>query len=159
MSATKEINPSVLALVDFLKSNPNTAFTFAEMADGAGVARATGFLRGVKTILGDNLVIGEKEVAGTKTVGAYSYVENEAYTPSEKSNPSDNSKATAQFLKDNDGAFTLDELSEALGFKVLSGHISGARAILGKANIVKNEVERPIMEVKTSYSYVPADAE
>ena len=52
MSATKEINPSVIAIVDFMKSNPNTAFTFAEMADGAGVARATGFIRGVKAILG-----------------------------------------------------------------------------------------------------------
>lgn len=153
MSATKEINPSVLALVDFLKSNPNTAFTFAEMADGAGVARATGYLRGVKAILGDSLVIGEKEMDGVKTVGAYGFAQNEDYKPSEKSNPSDNSKAVAAYLRDNDGSFTLDEMSEALGFKVLSGHISGARAILGKANVVKTEVERPIKEIKTSYTY------
>lgn len=152
MSA-KEINPSVIALVDFLKSNPGKAFTFAEMADGAGVSRATGFLRGVKAQLGDQLVIGEKEVPGVKTVGAYSYAANSEFTPSEKSNPSDNSKAVAAYLRDHDGAFTLDELSEALGFKVLSGHISGARVILGKDNVVKTEVERPITEVKTSYSY------
>lgn len=154
MSATKEINPSVIALADFLKSNPNVAFTFAEMADGAGVARSTGFLRGVKAQLGERLVTGEKEVEGSKTVGAYSYAANEPFTPAEKSNPSSYSKAVADYLKDNEGAFTLDELSAALGFKVLSGHISGARAILGKANVVKTDVERPVMEVKTSYSYI-----
>ena len=155
MSATKEINPSVIALVDFMKSNPNTAFTFAEMADGAGVARATGFIRGLKAILGDKLVTGEKEVETSKTVGAYSYELNDKdYKPSEKSNPSDNSKAVAKYLCENEGAFTLAELSDALGFKVLSGHISGARAILGKANIVKTEVERPTIEIKTSYTYL-----
>ena len=154
MSATKEINPSVIAIVDFMKSNPNTAFTFAEMADGAGVARATGFIRGVKAILGDKLVTGEKEVEVTKTVGAYGYVFNEAHLPAAKSNPSDNSKAVAKYLSENEGSFTLAELSDALGFKVLSGHISGARAILGKANVVKTEVERPATEVKTSYTYI-----
>ena len=154
MSATKEINPSVIAIVDFMKSNPNTAFTFAEMADGAGVARATGFIRGVKAILGDKLVTGEKEVEVSKTVGAYGYVFSEAYLPSEKSNPSDNSKAVAKYLSEHEGSFTLAELSDALGFKVLSGHISGARAILGKANVVKTEVERPAIEVKTSYTYL-----
>ena len=155
MSATKEVNPSVIAIVDFMKSNPNTAFTFAEMADGAGVARATGFIRGVKAILGDKLVTGEKEVEVSKTVGAYGYVLNdEAYKPAEKSNPSDNSKAVAKYLSENEGSFTLAELSKVLGFKVLSGHISGARAILGKANVVKTEVERPAIEVKTSYTYI-----
>ena len=155
MSATKEINPSVIAIVDFMKSNPNVAFTFAEMADGAGVARATGFIRGVKAILGDQLVTGEKEVEVTKTVGAYGYVRNdETYQPAEKSNPSENSKAVAKYLSENEGSFTLAELSDALGFKVLSGHISGARAILGKANVVKTEVERPTIEVKTSYTYI-----
>lgn len=154
MSATvKEINPSVIALVDFMKANPGKSFTFAEMADGAGVARATGFLRGVKAILGDALEIGTKDVESSKTVGAYGYAHNEDFTPAEKSNPSDNSKAVAKFLSENDGSYTLDELSEALGFKVLSGHISGARAILGKANVVKTEVERPVIESKTSYTY------
>lgn len=155
MSANKEINPSVIAIVDFMKSNPNTAFTFAEMADGAGVARATGFIRGVKAILGDKLVTGEKEVEVAKTVGAYGYELNDKdYKPAEKSNPSDNSKAVAKFLSENEGSFTLAELSDILGFKVLSGHISGARAILGKANVVKTEVERPATEVKTSYTYL-----
>ena len=154
MSATKEINPSVIALVDFMKSHPNTAFTFAEMADGAGVARSTGFIRGVKAILGDSLIVGEKEVEVSKTIGAYSYQLNDAdYKPAEKSNPSEASKATAAYLKEHEGEFTLAELSEALGFKVLSGHISGARAILGKANVVKTEVERPATEIKTAYTY------
>ena len=155
MSAVKEINPSVIAIVDFMKSNPNTAFTFAEMADGAGVARATGFIRGVKAILGDKLVVGEKQVVVNKTVGAYGYELNDKdYKPAEKSNPSDNSKAVAQYLQENEGSFTLADLSNALGFKVLSGHISGARAILGKANIVKTEVELPAFETKTSYTYI-----
>ena len=156
MSATvKEINPSVIALVEFMKANPGKSFTFAEMADGAGVARATGFIRGVKAILGDRLIVGEKEVESVKTVGAYGYALNDAnYKPSDKSNPSDNSKAVAKFLLDNAGeSYTLAELSDALGFKVLSGHISGARAILGKENVVKAEVERPTIEVKTAYTY------
>lgn len=152
MSA-KEINPSVIALVDFMKSNPGKEFTFAEMADGAGVARATGFIRGLKAQLGDKLAVIEKEVPSTKEVGAYGYVKNEEFAPSEKSNPSDNSKAVAAYLRDNDGAFTLDELSAALGFKVLSGHISGARAILGKGNVVKTMVERPTAEIKNVYIY------
>ena len=155
MSATKEINPSVIALVNFMKANPNTEFTFAEMADGAGVARATGFIRGLKAQLGDALKVGEKEVESTKTIGAYGYVENDKdYKPAEKSNPSENSKAVANYLREHVGSFTLAELSDALGFKVLSGHISGARAILGKANVIKTEVERPITEVKTSYTYI-----
>lgn len=153
MSAEKEINPSVIALVEFMKANPNTPFTFAEMADGAGVARATGFLRGVKSILGDSLIVGEKEVAATKVVGAYGYQKNVEFTPAEKSNPSENSKAVAQYLKDSENSYTLAELSDALGFKVLSGHISGARAILGKENVVKTEVERPVIEIKTAYTY------
>lgn len=153
MSATKEINPSVIALVDFLKANPGVAFTFAEMAEGAGVAKSTGFIRGVKAILGDNLVVGTKTVSVSKTVGAYGYQKNVEYTPSEKSNPSENSKAVANYLASNEGSFTLDELSEALGFKVLSGHISGARAILGKENVLKAEVERPASEDKTAYTY------
>ena len=158
MSATKEINPSVIALVEFMKANPGKAFTFAEMADGAGVARSTGFIRGVKTILGDSLIVGEKEVESVKTVGAYSYSANVEFKPSDKSNPSDASKATAAYLQENEGkSFTLAELSEALGFKVLSGHISGARAILGKENVVKVEVERPVLETKTAYTYSDAE--
>lgn len=155
MSATvKEINPNVIALVEFMKANPNKPFTFAEMADGAGVAHSAGFLRGVKTILGDALVIEPKELESTKSVGAYSYVRNEDFKASDKSNPSDNSKAVAKYLSENEGAFTLAELSDALGFKVLSGHISGARAILGKANVVKTMVERPDIDVKNVYTYI-----
>ena len=44
-------------------------------------------------------------------------------------------------------------ISAALGFKVLSGHISGARAILGKGNVVKTMVERPTAEIKNVYIY------
>ena len=150
----KEINPAVIALCEFIKANPGKAFTFAEWADGAGVKRATGYLRGVKEILGDNLVKGEAEMPTSKIVGGYTYQTIEDYKPSEKSNPSENSKAVADYFRDHLGeTFTLGQLSDALGFKVLSGHLSGARAILGKANIVREDVEVPSTEIKSVYTY------
>lgn len=150
----KEINPSVIALCDYIKGNPGKAMTFREWADGAGVKPATGFLRGVKAQLGDKLVIGEADVPATKIVGGYVYTQNEPFTPSEKSNPSENSKAVADFFRDHAGeSYTLAQLSDALGFKVMSGHLSGARAILGKANIVRSDVEVECTETKTIYIY------
>lgn len=150
----KEFNPAVIALCDFLKAHAGQTFTFRDWADGAGVKAATGYLRGVKEILGDALIKGEAEMPTTKIVGGYSYNLNEDYKPSEKSNPSENSKAVADWFRANEGkSVTLEQLSAELGFKVLSGHLSGARAILGKANITRTDVEVPTTEIKSVYSY------
>ena len=151
----KQPNEFVIRLMDTLKSNPGQRYTFASLCEAAGVERKIGFISSMKAHLGENLKSDKAMVEDSKTVSAYTY--NAPETPfvrTAKEEPSANSLAVANWFRDNEGNdITLADLSDALGFKVLSGHISGARAILGKENIVRSEIEVPVMVEKTVYWY------
>lgn len=157
-----EINPSAIALADVLRANPGKPLTFAEIADMAGVdPKKTGLIRTMKGILGaENLVIGKTEVhkPHMRKIGLYSYVKNEEFVPSEKSNPSAGSKAVAEYLLAHEGEeHSLAEIAAVLGLeaKPMSGYLAGAKAILGKANIVKvdKEIEADSVSEVNTYTF------
>ncbi len=73
----KPLSAPAQALVDALKSHPGEVFTFAELAEIAGVEPKTGYLRSVEANLGDALVKGEVEkiVERKSKVNTYTFVE------------------------------------------------------------------------------------
>lgn len=161
METEKTLSASAEAVITVLKEHPGEALTFAEIANFAGISpRLTGVLSSVKRVLGEHLVIGSKEVMGESkhAVSRYKYTAPETpFTPSAKSEPSANSKLLADWFVKNEGkAATLAEISEELGQPVASGYLAGARAILGKENIVKDGEEiayRPVKRTINTYTY------
>lgn len=149
MAKAKQISEMTQKVIDFLKSNDGVALSWKDIAEG---------VPGAKT---GHLTAAMKQIPVMVSEAGSTYVYNEAeYTPAKDSKPSEESKAVAAVFKANPGAeFTLAELSEKVGFKVLSGHISGARAILGKDNVVRIEYARTYTYVSDCEPDADVDAE
>lgn len=155
--ANSEKSPVSTALAGFLKDHAGEYFTLAQLSAELGVTINAGHLTGAKSILGkDAIVRNDVEAPASKVVGEYAYIKTVEYSPKEDSNPSDGSKAVAELLRSHEGAyFTLAEMAETLGYeKVPSGWLSGAKSILGKDNISKQDREVPTMKTVGAYSYI-----
>lgn len=146
----KPMSASAQAMSEVLKSNPGTKYTFTDLADLAGVEAKIGDLSSLRANMPE--LKSEKGSAPVaKKISVFTY--NAPETPFEsKSQPSENSIAVANYFRENEGnSYSLAQLSDALGFKVLSGHIAGARAILGKDNIVRGDATITVDAEKTLY--------
>lgn len=146
----KPMSASAQAMSEVLKSNPGTKYTFTDLATAAGVEAKIGDLSSLRANMPE--LKSEKGNAPVeKKISVFTY--NAPETPFEsKSQPSENSIAVANYFRENEGnEYSLAQLSDALGFKVLSGHIAGARAILGKDNIVRGDATITVDAEKTLY--------
>lgn len=141
------------AVVEALKANPE-GLTLAEINEATGLSLVAGNITSIKNKhLIENVGKRPIERQGSHKVCTYIFVTNEPAVKDGKQATYTESEQEIMKAANIDGEFTLNELSEKVGRKLVPGSISG---LIRKGNLAKteNKVDEPCIVRSTTSVYV-----